>query len=192
MNPLNEITKRYPAADFSAYFRFLEAARAEKGTDTQEHHICPRKQFPDFEHSLENLISLAVEDHVRAHRLLALVHPDFKRTASAAFISAAAVAGRKGGHSITPEQRQRAARAGGRKNVENGGISRLNSDSAHQAAAGRAGMQVVLTIPGHQAKAGRAGGKSRSENKLAACRLNGFQKRVPSSLGERLSAGSIK
>jgi len=71
MNSNVELEARYPEADFSVYFRHLDACRRTlRGRDTQEHHICPKKQFPEFADSPENLITLRVDDHAFAHRLL--------------------------------------------------------------------------------------------------------------------------
>lgn len=71
MNPQTELEKRYPQADFSIYFRHLEACRTVKGLNTQDHHICPRAQFPEYaEDFSENLITLNIEDHDFAHKLL--------------------------------------------------------------------------------------------------------------------------
>lgn len=79
MEPRRELEKRYPAADFSAYFCFLAAcAAALKDGATQEHHICPRKQFPEFLHALENIISLTLEEHKRAHKLLGNAVPSLR------------------------------------------------------------------------------------------------------------------
>lgn len=71
MDPKTVLQERYPLADFSVYFRHLVACRTEKGPDTQEHHICPRKQFPEFAEGFpENLATLHIDDHAHAHRLL--------------------------------------------------------------------------------------------------------------------------
>jgi hypothetical protein len=70
VNPHLELEKRYPEADFAVYFRHLDACRTERCSGTHEHHICPRKQFPEFADSPENLIPLRVDDHAHAHKLL--------------------------------------------------------------------------------------------------------------------------
>ncbi len=72
MNPRTELEKRYPEADFSIYFRHLEACKGTKSESgsTQEHHICPRAQFSEYVTALENLITLTLEDHSFAHKLL--------------------------------------------------------------------------------------------------------------------------
>jgi hypothetical protein len=71
MNPQAVLHERYPLADFSIYFRHLEACRTEKGLNTQDHHICPRKQFPEYAEGFpENLITLMTDDHNWAHKLL--------------------------------------------------------------------------------------------------------------------------
>jgi NUMOD3 motif len=70
MNPRNVLRERYPAADFSVYFRHLDACRTEKSLHTQDHHICPRKQFPEYSDAAENLITLHGDDHAFSHKLL--------------------------------------------------------------------------------------------------------------------------
>jgi hypothetical protein len=70
MNPRSILQERYPLADFSIYFRHLDVCRTVKGLNTHDHHICPRKQFPELEQDPDNLITLAIGDHAFAHRLL--------------------------------------------------------------------------------------------------------------------------
>src|SRR5579864_3176594 len=82
MNFRAELELRYPSADFSAYFRFLEACRGtlREAGRTQEHHICPKKQFPEFEDVAENLMTLRIDDHAHAHLLLGAAVPELRRT----------------------------------------------------------------------------------------------------------------
>jgi hypothetical protein len=105
MNPRTTLQERYPEADFSIYFRFLDACRdTEKGLDTQEHHICPRKQFPEFIDEAENLMTLRIDDHDFAHKLLEAAcgikapHTAFLEAQRESASRAAALGGRKGGH----------------------------------------------------------------------------------------------
>lgn len=71
MNPETVLQERYPLADFSVYFRHLSACQTVKGLNTHEHHICPRKQFPEYAEGFpENLITLHTDDHAFAHALL--------------------------------------------------------------------------------------------------------------------------
>ena len=70
MNPRTELEKRYPTADFTAYFGFLAQHEVRRDWNTQEHHICPRKQFPQFEHAPENKVVLLLQEHALAHKLL--------------------------------------------------------------------------------------------------------------------------
>lgn len=78
MNPRNELETRYPEADFSAYFLFIEACRAlPESCEKQEHHICPKKQFPEYRIGCpENLAMLFPNDHAHAHRLLGAAVPE--------------------------------------------------------------------------------------------------------------------
>lgn len=156
MNPRAALQERYPTADFWEYFRFLGEC---KGTHpegrTHEHHICPRKQFPEFVDAPENLITLSIDDHAHAHDLLGDAVPELQKSvhllASWSF-EAAAKAGRKGGPIAAqvckklgigvyaPESPGKiGGKIGGRKNVESGHIARLNSNHEHQVRAGRAG-----------------------------------------------------
>jgi len=74
MNPQAVLQERYPNANLDKldiYFLHLDACRTEKGLDTHEHHICPKKQFPEYAKGCpENLITLKIDDHVWAHKLL--------------------------------------------------------------------------------------------------------------------------
>jgi len=133
MNPRTELEARYPSADFSVYFRFLEACHGTvRAEDTNDHHICPRKQFPQFaEEFPENLITLKLDDHAFAHKLLAAVVPELSNVA--AWIA-----------SQSAEQRTAIGKKGGAA----GGLKRwLASQTAeqrkeHQAKAGSAGARA--------------------------------------------------
>ncbi len=109
MNPQTELEKRYPQADFSIYFRHLEACRTVKGLNTHDHHICPRKPFPEYEHMPENKVILTIEDHAQAHELLHAAEPEL--WAQSKWIAAAS----KGG------------KIGGQKNVESGHLARVSA-----------------------------------------------------------------
>ena len=100
MNPQTVLQERYPAANLAVYFAFIAGCRQfepepKKGL-THEHHICPRKQFPEYVEEPENLITLYTPLHMHAHRLLGSAVPELSR-ASAAWIACASEAGRKGG-----------------------------------------------------------------------------------------------
>jgi hypothetical protein len=166
------LQERYPLADFSIYFRHLEACRTVKGLNTQDHHICPKKQFPEYRYSPENLITLTVKDHAHAHKLLEAAC-GIKAPPTAwleAQRDSAAKGGRIGGRiggrtqgrknvengtgifALTPEQRSAAGRKGGRisglKNVESGQLASLRTPE-HQAKAGRAGGPAGARITNH-------------------------------------------
>ena len=104
MNPQSVLQERYPAANLIVYFAFLDACRQfepepQKGK-THEHHICPRKQFPEHIAAPENMITLYTALHQHAHRLLGKAVPELSK-ANLAWIAAgiknAAKGGRKGG-----------------------------------------------------------------------------------------------
>src|SRR5208337_2421443 len=69
MNPRTELEKRYPDCAFSVYFTFLAANKALSLSGSHKHHICPKKQFPEYINSPENKILLSVEAHSIAHKL---------------------------------------------------------------------------------------------------------------------------
>ena len=130
-NPQATLQEWYPLSDFSMYFRYLESCigtKSESGC-TQDHHICPRKQFPELEHDPDNLITLRIEDHAHAHKLLAAAVPEL-RTFSDAWIESAA----KGAFVSNKNQREKSGgkftRAGLRKISE--AITRRNLGHKHR------------------------------------------------------------
>jgi hypothetical protein len=73
MDPRKVLQERYPKADFTIYFRHIDACLGTKRESgrTHEHHICPNRQFPEYGKGFpENLIVLSLEDHDFAHKLL--------------------------------------------------------------------------------------------------------------------------
>lgn len=103
MNPQTVLQERYPAADFSLYFCYLEACRLSKQETehTHGHHICPKEQFPEYKHDPDNQITLTVAQHSHAHELLYAAVPELG--AVAAWIESQAevdhvACGRIGGH----------------------------------------------------------------------------------------------
>jgi hypothetical protein len=154
VNPRTELEKRYPEADFSVYFHFLSEHKTEKAWNTHDHHICPRKQFPEFAEGFpENLITLTVGDHAHAHELLHVSVPEL--WAQSKWIASANEGGRKGG-SIS-----------GRKCKENGiGIFAAGMQSKGGKAGGRKGG-LALTREQRQT-ACSAGGRTKSTARLAA------------------------
>ena len=136
MEPRAELEKCYPEADFSVYFQYLANCKTVKSFGMHEHHICPRKQFPEFEHASANKIILTAEDHAHAHRLLAAAVPELCNIS-------AWIESQKGGIS---------ARRGGLK----GGATRgpvLGKWCVES------GFLATLRTPAHQAIAGHFGGK---------------------------------
>jgi hypothetical protein len=96
MNPQTVLQERYPRADFSEYFRFLETRRCSNKIGAHDHHICPKKQFPEYEFGfLENRILLSVADHMLAHEILHRAEPEL--WAPSSWIAAASKGGRIGG-----------------------------------------------------------------------------------------------
>lgn len=147
MNPRTELEKRYPSADFSVYLKHLAACFGMRaGLDTQEHHICPRAQFPEFVNSPENKIVLKIDDHAFAHKLLSAAHPDFKK-----HIATWLAKGRNGnclrGRKIGPHSKERLANiakalSGGHLSAEHKAAIALGSKGKH---AGEKNAQCVLT-----------------------------------------------
>jgi hypothetical protein len=126
VNPASVLQERFPLADFSIYFRHLAACRTAKGLNTQDHHICPKKQFPEYRYEPENLITLTREDHAHAHRLLVAAVPELSNVASL----------------IEAGDQSKAGKIGGLTNAKSGHIQRISAlvrTREHQAKAGRAG-----------------------------------------------------
>jgi NUMOD3 motif-containing protein len=91
MNPRAVLQERYPTANLVVYFAFIELCRLREPKPlrmmTQEHHICPKKQFPEHKDAPENLITLWTPLHWHAHRLLSAAVPELS-TVTAAWKSA--------------------------------------------------------------------------------------------------------
>ncbi len=63
------LQSRFPG-DYSEAFALLEAHRdtTPEAGKTEQHHICPRKQFPEYEFGYPgNLIDLPIAVHHRIH-----------------------------------------------------------------------------------------------------------------------------
>ncbi len=168
MNPRTELEKCFPDADFSVYFREAEERRTARAWNTQDHHFCPRKQFPEFIDSPENLITVTVEDHAFLHKLLeaacgikapATALFEAQRNSASSNGRAAARKNKENGTglydsavralgtaTLTPERCAAAGRIGGRKTADSGSLAIASA--------------AVRARPGHQANAGRAGGLS--------------------------------
>jgi len=157
---------KYPQADFAAYFAFIIACAATpQPGPAHRHHIAPREQFPELAKDATNLISVTVENHKHAHRLLAQCAPELSLV-SQAFIDAAIKGGQVGG--------KIGGRVAGRNRKENGtGIFAANYDWQKQGS--KNGKQCKAKGTGifsmshkqHQ-QAGRKAGSSKSGDKLLA------------------------
>ena len=82
------LQSRYPRADFSEYFDFLEGIPERKSTariiyNVENHHILPAsvKTFYPYRTDPDNLIALSPEDHDKAHLFLGAAEPWLLRTA---------------------------------------------------------------------------------------------------------------
>lgn len=149
--------QKYPSANLVVYGAFMELCRQfepepQKGR-THEHHICPKKQFPELEHSPKNLITLYTELHMHAHRLLGAAVPELRYYAHPNWIACASENGRKtktnGTGVHAPGAAARAGRIGGRKNVESGQLASVRNVET-QSKGGRIGGRS-LTREQHQA-----------------------------------------
>ena len=113
---------KYPDADFTDYFAYLEARPAltwKPGGRLHRHHIAPREQFPELNDGMTgaNIIVLRLSDHKRAHAILAQAIPAASWPPPN-FIAAAARAGRISGRkqaklglgAFAPEHRGKAGR----------------------------------------------------------------------------------
>ena len=63
---------KYPGADLSRYFAFLDAATGED----HAHHSAPRAEFPELATEPENIRAVSFQEHFYAHYLLALAVPE--------------------------------------------------------------------------------------------------------------------
>jgi|HubBroStandDraft_1064217.scaffolds.fasta_scaffold16936_5 hypothetical protein len=101
MNSSKALHAKYPSANLVVYDAFIELCRQHepepKVGETHEHHICPRKQFPELEQEPSNLVTLYTVLHTHAHRLLAHAVPEIRFVTPPAWIAAAANGGRIGG-----------------------------------------------------------------------------------------------
>lgn len=85
---------KYPQADFTRYFAFMEkcATQVQAG-ETHKHHIAPKEQFPELRRDVANLLPLTVENHWLAHDILGQSEPALAH-ATPQFIAAASTGGR--------------------------------------------------------------------------------------------------
>ena len=102
--------------DYAPYSSFLEKCRTTQKDFTHNHHILPKKQFPEYELCNWNLILLSPEEHVHAHLLLEACSNGAIKSPASLFIksgagwSSATVEqqadrGRKSWEKFTPAQR---------------------------------------------------------------------------------------
>jgi hypothetical protein len=163
LNPRAVLQERYATADFELYFRFLDdccGTRPDSGR-THKHHICPRAQFPEYMKAEWNLITLTVEDHKQAHRLLAVAVPDVFGT-PAAWIALAAEGGRIGGR-ICKDKRKGVFAPGAA--ARGGLIAGCTSQQTHKKNGTGCYSREM------QAEGGRIGGRSKSlAKKVSAVR----------------------
>ncbi len=182
MNPLAVLQKRYPDADFSIYFRYLNACVVAVRSDlTNEHHICPRKQFPEYADGFpENRITLLIDDHVFAHKLLGAAVPALRVNVN-----------EHGYCGLTFEQRQAAGRKGAaitgargiRTQIEQGlGVHAPGYDrSAIVSSGGRA--CALLKVGAHANGAARRGGQVTRDLKHGVFSMTKEQQRAAASNG---------
>jgi hypothetical protein len=148
VNPQTVLQERYPAANLAVYFAFIAGCRQfepepQKGK-THEHHICPKKQFPEYRYEPENLITLYTPLHAHAHRLLGYCVPALSR-ANAAWIACASEGGRKSKENRTGIFATGMQAKGGRKGGRTQGRKHKEN-------------RTGIFATGMQAKGGRKGG----------------------------------
>lgn len=78
MNLLAELQAFDSAAEFRPYFVALDKCRNTQKDFTHDHHILPRKQFPQFAECPENLIAVSPQEHAWLHRVLENCCPKLK------------------------------------------------------------------------------------------------------------------
>ena len=181
MDPQTELTGRYSSRDFSSVFAFLASVPllAEGTLGTQVHHICPKKQYPQFANLKlfpENGVVLSLADHVYVHLLLELCEPEL-RSPPTTYFEVQKYAAAKGGSSSSREHHVSAGRKGGRKGGIAAQVTHKKNGTGpyakdHQRRAGIAGGKVQGMIqgrknvenstgfcaPGVAARGGRMGG----------------------------------
>jgi hypothetical protein len=69
---------KFPSADFTKYFDFLEFCSTPIECAIHSHHIAPRAEFKELMKDKDNLIDLGVAEHFYAHYYLALAVPECK------------------------------------------------------------------------------------------------------------------
>jgi len=121
VNSRAELEARYLEADFSTYFRFLDACRGtERGRDTQEHHVCPRKQFPEFIATRTVFFELQRTGAVRGGNTTGKKHKENKTGIFGLTLEQRSVIQRKASHSVTRAQHQASGRNSGLLHKEKG------------------------------------------------------------------------
>jgi hypothetical protein len=92
MNPQTELQRRYPTAPLVVYNAFMDLCRQfepePRAGETHEHHICPKKQFPEYRYDPDNLITLYLPLHAHAHRLLGVAVRELRSKANPNWIAA--------------------------------------------------------------------------------------------------------
>jgi hypothetical protein len=131
VNPREVLQAKYPAANLAVYFAFIEMCRQFEPEPqkrlTHEHHICPRKQFPEYAEGFpENLITLRTHLHMHAHKLLTAAVPELCNITpwikAGAAVDHAAIgrhAKENGTGIFAPGMQAKGGRKGGRKHKEN-------------------------------------------------------------------------
>jgi len=159
MNPQLIMQGRYPKADFTPYFSFLAACRSITKHLEHEHHICPRKQFPEHVKAPWNKIRLSAADHAFAHRLLGAAVPDM--IMGTAWIERQRIAAVRGGTTQGLKNRENKTGVCGRS------PSKISADAVYSghlggAATKRNGTGIFSLTPEQHlvsaAKGGRRGG----------------------------------
>lgn len=172
VNPEVTLRQRYPEADFAAYFCFLAEHSAKKSKETQEHHICPKKQFPEYEDASENKITLTLTDHAEAHRILEQCEPSILSPQSAWILACSPERQSlllKKYYAETPEASAKNAAAQRAKMTEEKRCQNMKS--------GAQGGRATAMISGALSHAGKISGKANVKSgRLAMLRTPAHQK----------------
>jgi hypothetical protein len=139
----------FPSDDFRPYFVFLDKCKSTQKDYTHKHHICPRKQFPEFVDCIWNLILLSPEEHALAHKLLEQCEATLKSPPTLWIESQTAEVQAKAGRANSVENKVKAGTVSGYKHLERKtGIFAPNFDKRLPGHIGGHNAQAVLSQNG--------------------------------------------
>lgn len=165
MLSLSVLQAHYQLADFRPYFVFLEKCKSTQKDYSHRHHICPRKQFPEYAACNWNLITLSPEEHAVAHKILEQCAPELKSPPTLWIESQTSEVQAKAGRANSVENKSKAGKISGHKHFERKtGIFSPNFDKKLP---GRIGGRIAQTSLKKNSK-GLYSQEVRAKGRLAA------------------------